>query len=119
MLERTLATLAIIVIFLGLVLVQIAPGWPKTITGWVLLAVVGVPLYVMLEVAGALFSEKAWGGRIGIWLSRRTEHKRFSWLRIGYALGIGLIALAVCAVGIALLDQSTSFRQFMSEHFAW
>ncbi len=76
-------------------------------------------MYVVLEVAGGIVSEKVWGWRISAWILRKTENEQFSWLRVGYAVGIGLLALIVCIIGVVFLNQSPSFHQFMSEHFIW
>jgi hypothetical protein len=67
----------------GLVLLQIAPYFPKSTLEWVLLIVVGPPLYVLGEALGAwLFSPER---------GHRISPKGFSFLRIAYALLIVLL----------------------------
>ena len=117
MMEKVLAVAAIVVILLVLVLVQIAPAWPKTLVGWGVILLVGLPLYVVLEIAWEVLFERMWGGRVGSWVTRRTEYQRFSWLRVCYALVIGMLVVGVFVVVIVLLNQSEIVREFLAKHF--
>lgn len=72
-----------------LLVLQILPGTPKSTLGWILLLVVGPPVYVGLEWASSrLFSAKA-----GV----RISSARFSFARIMVALAIALVVLAPLA----------------------
>jgi len=82
------SAVAWLVIF-GIVLLYVAPDFPRTTVQWALLFVLGPPIYVLGEALGAwLFSPDR---------GHRISAKRFSLLRIVYALLV--IALIVAAGG--------------------
>lgn len=73
-------------LLVGLVVLQFAPGLPKTTGGWALLVVLGPPLYLGLEwIFGKVFS-RATGERIST--------SRFSFARVAVALVFALIFIA-------------------------
>lgn len=79
----------------GLVLLQIAPYFPRSTLEWMLLIVVGPPLYVLGEALGAwLFSPER---------GYRISPKGFSVLRMVYALLIILLFVVLGGTVSAML----------------
>jgi hypothetical protein len=73
----------------GIVLLYVAPDFPRTTVQWALLFVLGPPVYVLGEALGAwLFSPNR---------GHRISARRFSLFRIAYAVLV--IALIVAAGG--------------------
>ena len=64
--------------------------WPRTVVGWALCLAFGPVAYLTgmlaLELAMNVLRDVPWVRRSSDWVERRTAQKRFSWLRIGYAL---------------------------------
>jgi hypothetical protein len=80
-LEAALGILIVGLVLIGVLLLEIFPYPQSSLTGWVVLVVVGIPLYMLLGgLAEAFFSEK---------VGRRTSDKDFSGARIL----IGLVAV--------------------------
>src|SRR5262245_34713236 len=73
--------------------------WPRTLVGWLAAIFVGPVLVVALELVGELIRYVLGGlppiRRSHEWVERRTSRRRFSWLRIGYALTLALPVLLV------------------------
>jgi hypothetical protein len=72
----------------GIVLLQIAPDFPRTTVQWALLLVLGPPIYVLGEALGSWHFSPARGHRI--------SSKRFSVLRLAYAL---LVIVLIVTLG--------------------
>jgi len=72
--EAALGILFVGLALTGVLLLNLFPYAPSSLAGWVLLVVVGIPLYVLLEGLGELvFNDK---------VGRRTSDKDFSGARI-------------------------------------
>ena len=71
-------------------LVSSFPAWPSSWLGWLGLFALVVPL----TLAGELVGESLHRNQIARAVERRTQSKRFSWLRLGYLLAVGLVVVA-------------------------
>src|SRR4029077_1571797 len=100
--------------------------WPRTVVGWALCVALGPVAYLAglaaVELAMRLFHRLPWVARSSEWVEQRTAQRRFSWLRIGYAL-VGPLCLLV--VGLILwayeesrpAQQPSQVKQFIARHF--
>jgi putative copper export protein len=81
----------------GFLILQQWPDLPKTKLGWFLLVLLGPPIYLLGEgFFGWLFSKER---------GERISNKRFSLLRIAFALSIVLLIFIVATVASFLLRQ--------------
>jgi hypothetical protein len=96
---RTIALAVFIWLFTcGLLLLMVWPRRPSTYVQWLLFILLGPMAYGAVEYAGErILSPK---------LAARISPRRFSWLRIGYALVAFLVFLAAL-VGVVLLFGGT------------
>ena len=79
----------------GLLLLMLWPWRPATPTQWVLFAAFGPLVYGALEyLGGRIFSSK---------VGTRISPRRFSWLRIAYALAAFLLPLVIFYIAMHLL----------------
>jgi len=100
--------------------------WPRTVVGWVLTFTLGplasVAFMVAGEVAMKLLFLVPWLRRSYEWVERRTSQRRFSWLRVGYALA-GCSLLIVVVLLLWAYDNSHpqhepgAVKQFIARHF--
>ena len=92
-------TLPIVAIGLGLwlllsvlILVTLWPWFPRTPMQWLLTLLLGVPIWVGMELLGeTLFSPK---------LARRISARKFSWLRVFYGV-FAMVLFVAIALGVA------------------
>lgn len=70
-------------------------SWPRTLSGWLLMLVLIIPV----TLAGELVGELLFRNRLSQSVERHTQLSQFSWLRVGYML---LILLLFCAALAAL-----------------
>jgi hypothetical protein len=76
-----------LVIFIIGIFLNLYPYYPKTLIGWVLLIVFGIPIYLAGEwFYGKLYSQK---------ISDKISKKKFSLARIFIALVITLASLSI------------------------
>jgi hypothetical protein len=108
------AIVVILWVFGGLLFVLSTGAVPQTWLGWVLLLVVGPPLFFVFEVLGeALFGSR--GALPGLrTLDARVEAatagKSFSWIRVGYGLFAALVLIAAAIVAVWVIDRSLGSR---------
>jgi hypothetical protein len=73
-LEAAFGVLSVSIVLICLLLLNLFPWVPSSLTGWVILVVVGIPLYILLEGLGEVFfSEK---------VGKSISDKDFSGVRI-------------------------------------
>jgi len=82
----------------GLLLLMLWPWRPTTPTQWVLFVALGPLIYGSLEYLGGRFFSSRVGARI--------SPRRFSWLRIAYALAAFLLCLVIFYVAMHLLGDA-------------
>ena len=100
--------------------------WPRTTVGWTLTLGLGPVVYVagalIVEGAMKLLQRVPWVRRSHDWVERQTSGRKFSWLRVGYAL-----AGCLCFLFVALLlwaydearpqHEPGAVEQFIARHF--
>lgn len=77
--------------------------WPWTGSSehWLWFLLLGPPAALLLQAAGELCGEWWQGTRLAQAVQRRTEHKRFSWLRVLVALlSVGVLTVVVAGVAV-------------------
>ena len=80
--EAAFGVLFVSIILICSLLLALFPWAPSSLTGWVILVVVGLPLYVLLEGLGeVVFSEK---------VGKSISDKAFSGARILYSVAVML-----------------------------
>ena len=85
----------------AVVLVSSFPARPSSWLGWLGLFVLVIPLTLAGEVVGQSLHRN----QIARAVERRTQSKRFSWLRLGYLLALGLVVAAtVVSINLAFSD---------------
>ncbi len=75
--------------------------WPWTGTSehWLWFLLLAPPAALLLQAAGELYAEGWQRTRLAQAVQRRTEHKRFSWLRVLVALlSVGVLTVVVAGV---------------------
>src|SRR3989338_6894918 len=78
--------------------VALVSSFPARPSSWLGLFVLVVPITLVGEVV----AESLHRNRIARAIERRTQSKRFSWLRLGYLLSLGLVvAAAVVSINLA------------------
>ena len=82
--------------------------WPKTIIGWVLVFIFGLPTLIL----GELIGEKLFNNKISQKIDQAKKDKIIAIRRMAYALIIGIITTAI----ITLLGYF--FRQQIGAHFS-
>lgn len=86
------------------------PHWPNDYIGWLLVAVLGIPLALSGEyLAGILLGDR---------ISRRLSPKKFSGLRILYALLLALVAIGI-ALAVWRVAGDAVRPHFTSSPWAW
>ena len=100
--------------------------WPRTAVAWALCVALGPVAYLTgvlaLEFAMNVLRGVPWVRRSSDWVERRTAQKRFSWLRIGYAL-LGPLCLLVVGLMLWVYGESRPqhepgpVKQFIARHF--
>lgn len=90
-----LGYLGLSAVFVVLWLIAFYPKYPKTISGWLLLFALVLPV----EIASGYIFELLWKNRVSHYVELKTSQKEFSWLRVGYGLlHFGVIIGVVCGV---------------------
>ena len=126
--ERGLQILGVVCVWLllcGIALFEF-DLWPRTVVGWVLTFTLGPLASVAFMLAGELgmklLFRVPWLRRSREWVERRTFQRRFSWLRVGYALA-GCSLLIVVVLLLWAYDNSrpqhepSVLTQFIARHF--
>ena len=100
--------------------------WPRTKVGWALTVGLGPVAYLTAtlaaEFAMKILQRLPWARRSRDWVERRTSRKRFSWLRVGYAL-VGCLSIFLVALALWVYDESRPdhepgpIKQFIARHF--
>lgn len=78
----------------GLLLFQAFPARPETPTGWILLFALALPITLVGEWVG----DKLLNNRLGRHVDETTRNRRVSIVRILFALGVSLAAMALIVV---------------------
>jgi len=94
-------------LFIGVPFALLSGVWPKSITGWVIVFILGLPIMILGEFIGEkLFSEK-----ISQSIDKDKKDKIISIQRMAYALIIGSLTIVVIVIlGFFL-------RKYVGAHF--
>ena len=99
--------------------------WPRTLLGWSIMVGIGPLAWIAVQALGELAIDLVgrlpWIRRSSDWVERRTQHQKFSTLRIGFAL-LGGVALLAVVLFLWVYDQSPpglpdGLKQFVARHF--
>ena len=84
------AYLVVSIMLSGLMLLQSYPTRPQSLTGWIVLFALALPLTILGEAVGEFLLRN----RLSRAVERATQKRSFSWLRIGYVLILALFVIA-------------------------
>jgi len=79
----------------GLLLLNLWPWHPTSWRAWLLFLVIASPVMI----AGEWFGETVLNNPLSKSVDRATASRSFSWLRIVYLLGLGLLVLGLLFLG--------------------
>lgn len=95
-------------LFIGIPFALLSGLWPKSITGWLIVFIFGLPTIIF----GELIGEKLFSDKVSQKIDRDKKDKIISIRRMAYALIIGIITTVV----IVLLGYF--LRRHVGDHFA-
>ena len=90
-----LTYLAVALVAAGLLLLNVWPWHPTSWRAWLLFGVLALPGWIVSEWLGETMLNNPLSKRV----DRATVSRSFSWLRIGYLLGLALLVLGLLSVG--------------------
>ena len=119
LLEEISFWLLIIGCFSLLVLLEIAPGWPKTVIGWIVVIIIGIPAYILVQGGGEALLGRIDDSRIGTWVTDKTAETSFSLLRVSFKLAVVLILISfVIIIWLLIGNYLKPVKDFFAIHFA-
>jgi uncharacterized membrane protein len=91
---RLFFTYLAVSLFVGVPFALLNGIWPKSITGWLIVFIFGLPTIILGEYIG----EKLFSDKISQTIDKKNREKIISIRRMAYALIIGIVATAVTIV---------------------
>lgn len=86
-------------LFIGVPFALLSGVWPKSITGWVIVFIFGLPTMILGEFIG----EKLFSDKISQTIDKDNKDKIISIRRMGYALVIGIATTVVIVMLLSLI----------------